>query len=76
MAGAPPITASLPGPMRRSADSPGLPIAAPPFSLNSALVSIFFLLRYLRTHTTHIFIYYRYALGLVLAVLLIGGWVK
>ena len=42
----------------------------------SGWASIFFLLRYLRTHTTHIFIYYRYALGLVLAVLLVGGWVK
>ena len=31
---------------------------------------------YLRTHTTHIFIYYRYALGLILAALLMGGWVK
>lgn len=37
----------------------------------SGWASIFFLLRYLRTHTTHIFIYYRYALGAVLAALLL-----
>lgn len=42
----------------------------------SGWASIWFLLRYLRTHTTHVFIWYRYALGAVLAVLLIGGWVK
>ena len=35
--------------------------------------SIWFLLRYLRTHTTHIFIYYRYVLGAVLAVLLLSS---
>ena len=39
----------------------------------SGWASIFFLLRYLRTHTTHIFIYYRYALGILLAALLVGG---
>jgi undecaprenyl-diphosphatase len=39
----------------------------------SGWASIYFLIRYLRTHTTHIFIYYRYVLGLVLAVLLIMG---
>jgi len=37
----------------------------------SGWASIWFLLRYLRTHTTHIFIYYRYALGAGLAVLLL-----
>lgn len=37
----------------------------------SGWASIWFLLRYLRTHTTHIFIYYRYAIGAVLAVLLL-----
>jgi undecaprenyl-diphosphatase len=42
----------------------------------SGWASIFFLLRYLRSHTTHVFIYYRYALGLVLAVLLLTGYVK
>ena len=42
----------------------------------SGWASIWFLLRYLRTHTTHIFIYYRYALGAVLAVLLIAGYLK
>ncbi|HEX7829366.1 MAG TPA: undecaprenyl-diphosphatase UppP [Thermoanaerobaculia bacterium] len=42
----------------------------------SGWASIYFLLRYLRTHTTHIFIYYRYVLGAVLAVLLMMGLVK
>ena len=37
----------------------------------SGWASIWFLLRYLRTHTTHIFIYYRYALGAILAALLL-----
>jgi undecaprenyl-diphosphatase len=40
----------------------------------SGWASIWFLLRYLRTHTTHIFIYYRYALGAILAVLLLTSW--
>jgi undecaprenyl-diphosphatase len=39
----------------------------------SGWASIWFLLRYLRTHTTHVFIYYRYALGAVLAVLLLSS---
>ena len=42
----------------------------------SGWASIWFLLRYLRTHTTHVFIYYRYVLGAVLAVLLLTGYVK
>lgn len=42
----------------------------------SGIASIWFLLRYLRTHTTHVFIWYRYALGAVLALLLIAGFVK
>jgi undecaprenyl-diphosphatase len=42
----------------------------------SGWASIYFLLRYLRTHTTHVFIYYRYVLGAVLAVLLMMGIVK
>lgn len=42
----------------------------------SGWASIYFLLRYLRTHTTHVFIYYRYVLGAVLAVLLLMGIVK
>ncbi|HET7435872.1 MAG TPA: undecaprenyl-diphosphatase UppP [Thermoanaerobaculia bacterium] len=42
----------------------------------SGWASIYFLLRYLRTHTTHVFIYYRYALGIILAVLLFTGYVK
>jgi undecaprenyl-diphosphatase len=39
----------------------------------SGWASIWFLLRYLRTHTTHIFIYYRYALGAVLIALLLSS---
>ena len=35
--------------------------------------SIWFLLRYLATHTTHVFIYYRYVLGAVLAALLLSS---
>jgi undecaprenyl-diphosphatase len=42
----------------------------------SGWASIHFLLRYLRSHTTHVFIYYRYILGAVLAVLLVTGYVK
>ena len=42
----------------------------------SGWASIFFLLRYLRTHTTHIFIYYRYALGAIMAALLLGGYIR
>ena len=38
----------------------------------SGYASIWFLLRYLRTHTTHIFIYYRFVLGAVMIVLLAG----
>jgi len=42
----------------------------------SGWASIYFLLRYLRTHTTHVFIYYRYVLGAVMALLLVLGYVK
>jgi undecaprenyl-diphosphatase len=42
----------------------------------SGWLSIYFLLRYLRTHTTHVFIYYRYVLGAVLAIMLITGYAK
>ena len=42
----------------------------------SGWASIFFLLRYLRTHTTHIFIYYRYALGAIMVALLAGGYLR
>jgi undecaprenyl-diphosphatase len=42
----------------------------------SGWASIWFLLRYLRTHTTHIFIYYRYILGAVLAVMLLTGYAE
>ncbi|HYC60303.1 MAG TPA: undecaprenyl-diphosphatase UppP [Thermoanaerobaculia bacterium] len=42
----------------------------------SGWASIFFLLRYLRTHTTHVFIYYRYVLGAVLAIMLVTGYAK
>jgi undecaprenyl-diphosphatase len=42
----------------------------------SGWLSIYFLLRYLRTHTTHVFIYYRYVLGAILAVMLLTGYAK
>jgi undecaprenyl-diphosphatase len=42
-------------------------------SFVSGYASIWFLLRYLRTHTTAIFIYYRYALGALMIALLAGG---
>jgi len=42
----------------------------------SGWLSIYFLLRYLRTHTTHVFIYYRYVLGAILAVMLLTGSAK
>ena len=42
----------------------------------SGWASIFFLLRYLRTHTTHVFIYYRYVLGVVMIVLLATGYLQ
>ena len=43
-------------------------------SFVTGYASIWFLLRYLRTHTTHVFIYYRYVLGLVMIGLLVSGW--
>ena len=42
----------------------------------SGWASIYFLLRYLRTHTTHVFIYYRYAVGVILAIMLLTGYAK
>lgn len=42
----------------------------------SGILSIHYLLRYLRTHTTHVFIYYRYVLGALMAVLLVTGYLK
>ena len=42
----------------------------------SGWASIYFLLRYLKTHTTHVFIYYRYILGAVMAALLLAGVLK
>jgi undecaprenyl-diphosphatase len=42
----------------------------------SGYASIWFLLRYLRNHTTHAFIYYRYALGLLMIALLVSGYIK
>jgi undecaprenyl-diphosphatase len=40
----------------------------------SGYASIWFLLRYLKTHTTHVFIYYRFALGAVMIALLLTGY--
>jgi undecaprenyl-diphosphatase len=42
----------------------------------SGWASIWFLLRYLRTHSTYVFIYYRYALGALMIVLLATGYLK
>jgi undecaprenyl-diphosphatase len=42
----------------------------------SGYASIWFLIRYLRSHTTHVFIYYRYALGIAMIVMLATGYLK
>lgn len=42
----------------------------------SGYASIWFLIRYLRTHTTNVFIYYRFALGALMFALLAGGYLK
>jgi len=42
----------------------------------SGYASIWFLLRYLRTHTTHVFIWYRFALGAVMIALLASGTLR
>jgi undecaprenyl-diphosphatase len=42
----------------------------------SGYASIWFLLRYLKTHTTSIFVYYRLALGAIMIALLLGGFLR
>jgi undecaprenyl-diphosphatase len=42
----------------------------------SGYASIWFLIRYLRTHTTHVFIYYRYLLGAAMIAMLVIGYLK
>jgi undecaprenyl-diphosphatase len=42
----------------------------------SGYASIWFLIRYLRTHTTHVFIYYRYVLGAAMIAMLVTGYLK
>ena len=42
----------------------------------SGYASIWFLIRYLRTHTTHVFIYYRYVLGAAMIAMLMTGYLK
>jgi undecaprenyl-diphosphatase len=42
----------------------------------SGYASIWFLLNYLRRHTTHVFIWYRLVLGVVMIALLTSGWLK
>ncbi|HEX9162937.1 MAG TPA: undecaprenyl-diphosphatase UppP [Thermoanaerobaculia bacterium] len=42
----------------------------------SGYASIWFLMRYLRKHTTYVFIYYRYALGALMIALLLSGVLK
>lgn len=39
-------------------------------------LSIWFLLRFLRTHTTFVFVWYRIVLGIVIVGLLVGGYVQ
>lgn len=45
-------------------------------SFITGYASIWFLIRYLRTHTTAVFIYYRYALGALMLILLGTGYLK
>ena len=40
----------------------------------SGYASIWFLIHYLKTHTTSIFVYYRLALGTMMIVLLLAGY--
>jgi len=42
----------------------------------SGYASIWFLIRYLRSHTTHVFIYYRYALGIAMIAMLVTGYLR
>jgi undecaprenyl-diphosphatase len=42
----------------------------------SGYASIWFLIRYLRTHTTHVFIYYRYVLGVAMIAMLMTGYLR
>lgn len=42
----------------------------------SGYASIWFLIRYLRTHTTHVFIYYRYVLGIAMIAMLMTKYLK
>jgi undecaprenyl-diphosphatase len=42
----------------------------------SGYASIWFLIRYLRSHTTHVFIYYRYVLGVAMIAMLMTGYLK
>jgi len=42
----------------------------------SGYASIWFLIRYLKTHTTRVFIWYRLGLGAVMIGLLVSGWLK
>ena len=45
-------------------------------SFITGYASIWFLLRYLKTHTTQVFIWYRFALGAVMIALLAGGLIR
>jgi undecaprenyl-diphosphatase len=42
----------------------------------SGYASIWFLINYLKKHTTHVFIYYRFVLGAAMIALLASGWLK
>ena len=54
-----------------------MPIAVAIFvAFVSGYVSIWFLINYLKKHTTYVFIWYRFALGAVMIALLASGWLK
>ena len=54
-----------------------VPIAVAIFvAFVSGYASIWFLINYLKKHTTYVFIWYRLALGAVMIALLASGWIK
>jgi undecaprenyl-diphosphatase len=54
-----------------------MPIAVAIFvAFVSGYASIWFLINYLKKHTTYVFIWYRFAIGAVMIALLMSGWLK
>ncbi|MEA2570630.1 MAG: undecaprenyl-diphosphatase [Acidobacteriota bacterium] len=54
-----------------------VPIAVAIFvAFVSGYASIWFLINYLKKHTTYVFIWYRLALGAVMIALLLSGWIR